>query len=636
MHTVLHMAVFSALTVQFRVLLFFLALSALAVPFALSADLRNALARNLRALAVLVGGVRESPRAAGRPPRHLNPVVFACAGVFIVTALACWLFVAHMTGSAAEERLLNAASDMHAEIDDCVDQLLFYQGSTICKNFGAPKAMSDDELKEVMKRYDIDELNVVDSRGVVVAGDLAEIGFRMDSKPVSGEFNRLLRGETTYSQPFRGAIENPNLRRKYVGVAFPPPAKGYLQIGYDEHRLKNGLDYRFASIAKDWLIGESGFFVVAKEATGEIDSCGKLGPDGEEVFRRGDTLAGIGFDVSKAPKDPHEFFTATLYGEKCLCLSEVQNFHRCIAAMPVSEIAGGFRRTITAAIAGLVVLFVVIAFFMVRLSDLVDSLKGYIADAKKQAEKDMAMAKEIQANVLPSVFPPYPNLTDSFDIHARMIAAREVGGDFYDFFLLERDRLAMVMADVSGKGVPAALFMMRAKTMIQALLKSGMELAAAVGEANERLSESNEANMFVTAWIGVVDLATGAVEYVNAGHNPPVLKRASGSVEYLGGISGPPLAAVEGVRYRKKELSFAENEGVVLYTDGVTEATDRNLALYGEDRLLRAMKRLLGAFNSKGLIEGLVNDVAAFADGAEQADDITILAFKFKRKVARE
>ncbi|MCQ2396017.1 MAG: serine/threonine-protein phosphatase, partial [Kiritimatiellae bacterium] len=249
---------------------------------------------------------------------------------------------------------------------------------------------------------------------------------------------------------------------------------------------------------------------------------------------------------------------------------------------------------------------------------------------EKRIQADMAMAKAIQANVLPSHFPPYPALVDKIDIFARMITAKEVGGDFYDFYFVGPSRLALVIADVSGKGVPAALFMMRAKATLQGYLKGGCGLAEAVASANDRLSENNDANMFVTAWVGVVDIATGETEYVNAGHNPPLVKRADGSVEFLVEKSGPPLAAMGGVPYRKRMLRLSPNDGLVLYTDGVTEAVNPALELYGESRLRETVTGLLGVRDAQVMLSGIVDSVGRFAGGAEQADDITLLAFKRK------
>ena len=595
------------------------------------------LLRSFRSLAVLFGGVPGASFAAGRAKGHvfrsrvLNPLTLVCAVAFVLAAVLSWLFYSHSARLTAEDNLTEAMEVMYNKIEACVNQQLFHQAHTICRIYGSPEKITNDRIRDLCKSFDLDELNVIDERGVIIAAnDPALEGFDMGSKPVSAQFNRLLKGDLAYGQPFRASVEDPNLRCKYIGVAFPLPAKGYVQLGFSEARLKDEMDYWFAEAASDWQIGKTGFYVIAKGETGEIDSCGKRGAGAGQAFVRGDTLAGIGFDTSAAPKDGREFFEMSLYGESCLCLSAVKCYHRIIAAIPLAEIYGGSGRLALITVLMLFTVFVLVAVFMTRLSELVSSLKGYIAEAARRAEKEMAMATAIQTNVLPSTFPPYPNLVDRIDIYALMLTAKEVGGDFYDFFFVSRDKLALVVADVSGKGVPAALFMMRAKATLQGLLKSGCGIAEAVGAANDRLADSNEANMFVTAWIGVVDLATGKMEYVNAGHNPPLVKRAAGTVEYLVGKCGPPLAAMSGVSYRQKELVLSSGEGILLYTDGVTEAVNPLMELYGEERLLRTTQGLLGDSESSAVLKGIERSVRVFANGAEQADDITMLAFKLK------
>ena len=381
-------------------------------------------------------------------------------------------------------------------------------------------------------------------------------------------------------------------------------------------------------IARERCIGRAGFYLIAREDTGEIVACGYGNGQGNREAKEVDTLAGIGFDVSLVPNNPREFFLATVYGQECLCLSAINDQYREMVVMPLSAIDKEVRRAVFGTMSVFFVVFVVVAVFLARLSNLVASLKSYITDAADRTHREMAMAKSIQANVLPSVFPPYPALTEIIDINALMRTAKEVGGDFYDFYFVGPDRLALVIADVSDKGVSAALFMMRAKATIQALLKSEQGIVKAIEKANHRLAENNDANMFVTAWIGIVDLKTGELEYVNAGHNPPLVKRATGAVEYLNIKSGPALAAVDRATYRRQTLTLGLRDGIILYTDGVTEATDAAKDLYGEKRLLSTVKNLLGAHDSGMMINGILQSVDDFTHGVDQADDITILAFR--------
>lgn len=270
------------------------------------------------------------------------------------------------------------------------------------------------------------------------------------------------------------------------------------------------------------------------------------------------------------------------------------------------------------------------------LADSLEKMEGdtlhYMEDlTRATAEREriaveLSLATTIQANILPNTFPPYPNRKD-FDIFASMDAAKEVGGDFYDFYLLDNDCLGFLVADVSGKGVPAALFMMRAKMTIKGLAESGAEVNTILSEANQKLCEGNEAGMFVTAWLGIVDMRTGMLTYANAGHNPPLIRHRNGNFEYAKTRPNFVLAGMEGAPYRKNELQLLPGDEIFLYTDGVTEATDLNNTLFGEDRLLDALNR-----NPDESVESRCKTVKfaidEFAGDAEQFDDITMLSVR--------
>ncbi len=261
----------------------------------------------------------------------------------------------------------------------------------------------------------------------------------------------------------------------------------------------------------------------------------------------------------------------------------------------------------------------------------VDALRGLIAEAETRMDEELDTAKAIQESALPQIFPPYPDIR-KFDIYASMQAAKQVGGDFYDFFLIGDDnsasagRIAFVVADVSGKGIPAALFMMKAKAQIRGYVGSGMELGEAMEEANRQLCEGNEASMFVTAWVGVLDYATGHVEYVNAGHNPPLLWQRDGGWRWMRQKSGPMLGLFD-VSYQAHAVECIAGDTFLLYSDGVTEAFDVDEALYGEERLL-AVAELGYRLHPRELLESVRANVAEYAAGAEQSDDITILALE--------
>ena len=255
----------------------------------------------------------------------------------------------------------------------------------------------------------------------------------------------------------------------------------------------------------------------------------------------------------------------------------------------------------------------------------VATLKRYIAEAAARIDKELEYAKQIQLSALPTNFPE----DEDFGIYAQMIAAKEVGGDFYDFYKLNDTTVAFLAADVSGKGIPAAMFMMTAKTIIKDLAESGMAVNEIFAKANEKLCENNESGMFVTAWMGILDLKTGNLQFANAGHNPPLLKRADGSFAYLKTRAGFVLAGMEGVRYRVAELTLAPGDRLFLYTDGVPEATNADNKLYGEDRLLDFMNQN-STVEAKALLQRLKANIDEFVGDAPQFDDITMLLLDYK------
>ena len=256
----------------------------------------------------------------------------------------------------------------------------------------------------------------------------------------------------------------------------------------------------------------------------------------------------------------------------------------------------------------------------------VTTLKNYIDEAAARFDKDLEIAKKIQHSALPSVFPPYPNRKD-FSIFASMDAAKEVGGDFYDFYLLDENHLAFVVADVSGKGIPGAMFMMTSKTLIKSHAESGLAVNDVFTQVNAQLCENNEAGMFVTAWMGILDLETGLIRYANAGHNPPVVRHKDGSYEYLKGRANFVLAGMEGVRYKEQQLQLQQGDEIYLYTDGVTEAHNIDKQLFGEDRLLVSLNETAGMTVDE-ICRKVKADVDAFQGEAEQFDDITMLCVR--------
>lgn len=252
-----------------------------------------------------------------------------------------------------------------------------------------------------------------------------------------------------------------------------------------------------------------------------------------------------------------------------------------------------------------------------------------IKGQKDRMEEELNIGRDIQMSMLPLDFPAFPD-RDEFSINALLKPAREVGGDFYDFFFINPDELCMVVGDVSGKGVPAALFMAVTKTMIKARAMDDPSPASIITRVNDEMSEDNPSSMFVTLFVAICNLVTGECRFTNAGHNPPYILRKSGSLDVLSQRHGPIVGAMEGLAYKEDRVQLKASDRLLVFTDGVTEAMDQDEALYSESRL----EQLLNEGRSES-VEALVLDtlqaVEEFAGEADQADDITLLAFSLDK-----
>ena len=250
-------------------------------------------------------------------------------------------------------------------------------------------------------------------------------------------------------------------------------------------------------------------------------------------------------------------------------------------------------------------------------------------------ETELNLANAIQKNMLPSIFPPFPEHKE-IDIYASMTPAKEVGGDFYDMFLIDDNHLAICMADVSGKGIPASLFMMISKILIKNVSNIDKETDKALTRVNNMLCDGNKTGLFVTVWFGILDLRDGRLEFANAGHNPPLLySNRTGRFEYLKTKPNMVLAGMENINYRKNEIQIEPKDRLFLYTDGVTEATNMNNKLYGEDRLQEFLNNNLN-LDVEDTIKAIKKDIDTFVGRAEQFDDITMLELLYKGRNIEE
>ena len=256
-----------------------------------------------------------------------------------------------------------------------------------------------------------------------------------------------------------------------------------------------------------------------------------------------------------------------------------------------------------------------------------DTVKRVTAE-KERIGTELSLATQIQAAMLPHIVPAFPDRKD-FDILGSMDPAKEVGGDFYDYFLTDDDHLCLLIADVSGKGVPAALFMMASKIILQSVAMMGGSPGEILNKTNEAICSNNEAEMFVTVWIGILELSTGKMTCANAGHEYPVFKRPDGNFELYKDRHGFVVGGMEGVKYKEYEIQLSPGSKLFLYTDGVPEATDKDLEAFGTERMIGALNENLDAAPIE-VLKGVRKAVDGFVKDAEQFDDLTMLCLEYK------
>jgi len=549
----------------------------------------------------------------------------AAFAIYAVLLSVAWVVGTRQAREKTEGQLDYAVGDMRISLNGVIDTLLEHLASIAVHHFKKPAVYSMEEVAAVAEAFDIDEINVVDREGRIVAtNDPDCLGVDMKVKAVTRPFVELTNGVTrVVSQPFRRHAYGTS-RRKYLGVPFPD-GNGYVQVGLDESRMDRMISSQLAFLF-DPQVGDTLCYLCADMKTGALVSA-----HFEDGMAK--TLDEIGFDASKSPGagkplpeervvETEKTFVQTLQGRPVFCRDFIFGGHRFIIVEPKAEFFGT-RDIILATMA--ILLFVVLgtfAFFIDRVFRDAECLKRFYAAEEERRARDMNIAKTVQNAALPATLPESP----FYGIYASMQAAKDVGGDFYDYFNLDATHVAFLVADVSGKGITAALYMMTAKTIIKDTLIASEDPAAALTKANAELCARNPANMFLSVWVGVLDLETGVVTYANAGHNPPVVIKDA--PQFVAGRSGPVLAFMDGVSYKSMTLSLLPGDALFLYTDGVTEALDSKNELFGEDRLTDALKTVasLGPHSICMVVRAAV---AAFSEGVPQADDITVLAVRY-------
>lgn len=626
--------------------------------------LTNSLSVMLAVLAVSLLGKEKLHFDKGQ--RQLTHIF---SGWLSLVVLAAFCFTGVFTyflqtsfSASGNKSLLNLnIEDVKADIEDASDKNLLRITRGIAKALDKAEAIDTALLNEIISRpeNDVSEINVIDENGIIaITTNPAFLNFDMASGKQSEDFLKLLDGENEFVQKYRKISKDNSTFMKYAGVTLEKG--GFVQVGYNAERFRRDIDSQAAGAAHNRHVGKNGYILIVGDDHKILsDSHGFEGKD----------LSASGIDIDNISENTR--YKADIFDVLSYYMYTTAEGYCIIAAEPVSEVL--FSRdlsvyvTIFMEILIFAVLFILVYLLIKRLvikniheinhalreitggnldvyvdvrtneefaslsediNTTVLTLKGYIAEAAARIDRELEVAKVIQSSTLPGVFPPYPDRTD-FDIFAAMDTAKEVGGDFYDFYFPDDNRLAFLIADVSGKGITAAMFMMKAKTLIKSYAEKERGAKDILTKANDALCEGNDAEMFVTCWLGILDFTKNTVTYANAGHNPPLLKRTDGEFEYFKSRPGFVLGGMEGIRYHEGEMPFSPGDKIFLYTDGVTEAVDAGGGLYGDNRLLNTINSVRRE-TPEEICRRVKADVDGFTGDAPQFDDITMLCLEYK------
>ena len=526
--------------------------------------------------------------------------LLACIVIaYLATSTFTFILQNGMVRIETQEVFTTAINDVESDIKGKSDMQLLTIAELVKQEY---ESNPDLSLLSIAEKYGVKEINVVSSDGIIITSTEEGVdNYDMNSKAQSKEFVDVLKTQNSFVQQYGPRGKDASVWRKYAAIRLSEG--GFIQVGYDAEQFHEALNEFVVDVTKNRHVGTDGFVAVCDDKLSmvidndysglHISSIGITPPD---EMTSGETATQLYYaDIVDGKTDASEEYIYVFKFIEGYCI---------IAAMPQAEAMFMRDASLYTSIFMLVLIFAALFVFVyvlikrviinnlkkinktlgritagdldvtvdVRtneefssLSDDINStvttLKRYIAEADARIDKELEYAKQIQLSALPTNFPS----GEDYSIYAQMIAAREVGGDFYDFYKLSDTKVAFLAADVSGKGIPAAMFMMTAKTIIKDLAEAGLTVDEIFTRANEKLCENNESGMFVTAWMGILDVATGNVQFANAGHNPPLLRRADGSFEYLKTRAGFVLAGMEGVKYRMGDLTLCKGDRLFLY-----------------------------------------------------------------------
>jgi len=575
---------------------------------------------------------------------------------FAVTMIFQAVLQTNMIDNEAEEMIDACIDEISKDIEDTSDAYMLQLSNQIAREVAFGYKYN---LQELCDEYDFTEISLVDSKGIIVESNNPDyIGFDMRSGEQSEAFLCLLEDKDKYVQAYGPIAQDDSVYRKFAGIAIRNHT-AFVQTGYDDSSFQYVVSQQVENVATNKHIGLTGGVLI-------LDKNFRVVSATSSISRK--ELNSADFSTMKdAPNDGVVRIVKTDTMEAYMESTFIEGYY-VLAYYPVEEAQVTRKVSLYVSIFSMLLIFFamfILIYMLIRkivvnqilkmanslavissgnldevvdvrsneefssLSDdinaTVDTLKHYIAEAAARIDKELEFAKSIQMSALPQP----ANMNEHYDIYAFMDTAKEVGGDFYDFYQTRENMLHFLIADVSGKGIPAAMFMMRAKSVLKSLTERGLNVDDVFTAGNDALCQENDAGMFVTAWQGSMDLDNGQVFFANAGHNLPAVKKKNGKFELVKQKVNLVLGGMEGIPYSLSDMKLEPGDILYLYTDGVTEATNADNELFGEERLIEALNAK-DYSNLKELCDGVMEAVDGFVKEADQFDDITMLAVEYK------
>ena len=590
-------------------------------------------------------------------------LLLGALAAFLVTTLVSLGIQYHLAVMESGRLLGITIKDVIGDIQKASDDYMLERLRTIADVLTLD---GQADLEALCLDTGISEINIVNADGIIERSTQeAYVGYDMRSGAQSAAFSELLDSEKNWIvKPMEPIAYDPNTYRKYAACKLD--TGGFVQIGIAPEALEYDLSIRIQDITSNRHIMESGMVFVLDDDNNIVSMRSDL--PGTQLRRLLDGMDNVWQSFAQR----NRLYWLKRNGVTGYWMYDAVWSYRILAMQPLGEILERNMFSLIMTVILGVTLFVFLYFgitLLVRrvvvrkvdgvaatlstitggnldakvterstqefatISDginaTVDALKGHIAREAARIDEELGYARNIQRAAMPALTKQFTQRPE-FRLFACMDTAKEVGGDFYDFYMLDAHTLAFLIADVSGKGIPAAMFMMTGKTT----LHNSVERASCIGEAfalaNDRLCTGNEAGMFITSWMGLLDINTGEVRFANAGHNPPVLIR-NGQAEFLDMETDMILGVMDGEVYMSQTLKLQKGDVLFLYTDGVTEAVDESMTLYGEARLLEALNSFTPEDGDvcQSICAHISQSVADFVKDAPQADDMTMLCLSY-------